>query len=268
VLDMTKRAWLHKISAVFFAFDRCDTVDGFTPSLLLSSLQNSSERCTRLNVRNIDLPECLVFYGSESLRDDESGGLASLLQECKDMQTAVLLIDTGNDASSSSNNKNVADYQSFITQSYLYQVPPPNPHDLIHAIDTLTIQPRPFGGSAGFGSKLPDPSRAPMPSRCVVLATTLDQTRAARAAGMRVICWTDNALADAVVDVVDFGLDDIATPGSFWLNPPHPRDDDGNKVDPEQWNLITTSEKDGFVQSEEDIDEEELLRILSEIDPL
>ena len=26
-------------------------------------------------------------------------------------------------------------------------------------------------------------------------------------------------------------MDDIAMPGSFWLNPPHPKDDDGNGVD-------------------------------------
>jgi hypothetical protein len=54
---------------------------------------------------------------------------------------------------------------------------------------------------------------------------------------MRVLCLEDNDLADAIVE--DGGwdsicVDDIATPGSFWLNPPHPRDDESNAVDPEQ----------------------------------
>jgi hypothetical protein len=54
---------------------------------------------------------------------------------------------------------------------------------------------------------------------------------------MRVLCLEDNDLADAIVE--DGGwdsicMDDIATPGSFWLNPPHPRDDKSNTVDPEQ----------------------------------
>jgi hypothetical protein len=52
---------------------------------------------------------------------------------------------------------------------------------------------------------------------------------------MRVICLNDNLLADAVLslDWSSIGMDDIATPGSFWLNPPHPKDDAGNSVDVE-----------------------------------
>jgi hypothetical protein len=40
---------------------------------------------------------------------------------------------------------------------------------------------------------------------------------------MRVICLQDNAVSDAVVDSLEeiISLDDIATLGSFWLNPPH-----------------------------------------------
>jgi murein endopeptidase len=42
----------------------------------------------------------------------------------------------------------------------------------------------------------------------------------------------NNDLADAVVDGWDeITVDDVATPGSFWLNPPHPKDDEGNRVD-------------------------------------
>lgn len=53
--------------------------------------------------------------------------------------------------------------------------------------------------------------------------------------GMGVVCWTDNALANAVVDDShdwsSLWMDDIATPGSYWWNPPRPRDNDGNAVD-------------------------------------
>ena len=52
---------------------------------------------------------------------------------------------------------------------------------------------------------------------------------------MRVLCRQDNDLADGIVPDWDMiTVDDIATPGSFWLNPPHPRDDESNAVDPEQ----------------------------------
>jgi hypothetical protein len=52
---------------------------------------------------------------------------------------------------------------------------------------------------------------------------------------MQAICLNDNPLADAVLDLdwSSIRMDDIATPGSFWLNPPHPKDDDGNRVDVE-----------------------------------
>jgi citrate lyase subunit beta/citryl-CoA lyase len=64
---------------------------------------------------------------------------------------------------------------------------------------------------------------------------------AARAAGMRCVvtrsAYTQNetfsgsdAVFDAIGDVGEerFSLDDLTTPGSFWLNPPLPRDAEGN----------------------------------------
>ena len=188
-------------------------------------------------VRNIDLPECIVFYGDgllAELRDDD--GLRSLLEECQDTDTAVIaLVDAANEKDReaithlSESLKGTAIVTRPVTQDA------PNPRDLWEAIQSITVQPRPFGRSAGFGSKLPDPERCPLPARTVVLCQTVDETRAARYCGMRVLCFTDNDLADAILDLydyktIDFYLDDIATPGSFWLNPPHPRDDDGNKV--------------------------------------
>ena len=44
-----------------------------------------------------------------------------------------------------------------------------------------------------------------------------------------------DADADATTDLdyywESINMDDIAMPGSFWLNPPHPKDDEGNGVD-------------------------------------
>jgi len=173
-------------------------------------------------VRNIDLPECLIFYGYDTLV--EGDGLDSLLQECQETNTAVVVIDL----EQKKHNNNVLKYIPTFQ-------PPPNPRDLYTTITSITIQPRPFGGSSGFGQKLPDPERPILPQRTVVIASTIDQTRAARYCGMRVLSLNEkDDLADAVIDDIDFWLDDIATPGSFWLNPPHPRDDHGNKIDVEQ----------------------------------
>lgn len=49
---------------------------------------------------------------------------------------------------------------------------------------------------------------------------------------VQAICLNDNPLADAVFDLdwSSIGMDDIvATPGSFWVNLPHPKDNDGNR---------------------------------------
>jgi hypothetical protein len=188
------------------------------------------------------------------------------MEECKDTDTALLSI--------SSNKENTA--ASFPGVSFRHATrEAPNPKDLWEAIESLIIQPRPFGGSAGFGSKLPDPERNPLPARTVVFCETVEHTRAARACGMRVMCFNDNELADAIIDSYDFYLDDIATPGSFWLNPPHPRDDEGNKVYVED--LIEHLERDDSSKgsgSEEsaaagdDTEDDELRRILADMTPL
>ena len=67
------------------------------------------------------------------------------------------------------------------------------------------------------------------PARCVVVEDSRIGMRAAKAAGMRCVVTTspytadeDFAEADALFDCIgdNFGVDDLATPGSFWLNPP------------------------------------------------
>lgn len=241
-------------------------------------------------VRNIDLPECLIFYGkgllTELIKQKDDDGLISLLQECKETNTGVIaIIDSSDDNEKDqesitklalSNSKTATIIQRYATQ------PAPNPRDLYEAIQSIIIQPRPFGGSAGFGSKLPDPERCPMPARTVVLCQTLDETRAARFCGMRVLCFTDNDLADAVMNdyCIDFYLDDIATPGSYWLNPPHPRYDDGNKV-PDIESLIRQLEQQQDVQDDDsnksdfsnnisnnDLGDSDIDRILADLAPL
>jgi hypothetical protein len=66
------------------------------------------------------------------------------------------------------------------------------------------------------------------------------------------------------------------------LNPPHPRDDDGNKVDPEQViiNVETNNEGDGINKvdssnnqllldnSNDELSDDALASILADIDPL
>jgi beta-phosphoglucomutase-like phosphatase (HAD superfamily) len=206
-------------------------------------------------VRNIDLVEALIFYGRESIfmiGDDNDmeedkkennkphdsfqmlllPGVENLIEECKRDETAVLVILEDIQEGSLSPSAILGNYVTIRTE----RGRPPNPKDLWDAIHSIEINPRGFGGSSGFGRKAADPRRSPLPKHCVVLCHTVDQCRAARYAGMRVLCLADNALADAIIDDggswESIGMDDIATPGSFWLNPPHPKDDEGNAVDP------------------------------------
>lgn len=226
-----------------------------------ASLQHGSTKSAlflpfkMMMVRNIDLPEALILYGYNAIcdpvvADTAREGLSALLQECHEIQTAVIvLLETASGASTTTTamTATLSEARHFLEtvlpehvarpcHVFLQTQAPPNPLDLLNALSSITVQPRAFGGSAGFGSSQhADPERLVEAKHCVVLTSTVDQTRAARAVGMRVLSvHQDDDLADAVLfsDEIDFWLDDIATPGSFWLNPPHPRDDHGNKVDP------------------------------------
>lgn len=244
-----------------------------------------------LMVRNIDLVEALIFYGAESVFqidvccDNSSAaaksaalllpGVESLIDECQRDDTAVLAI---------LENENLVDTISHIKENIIHarqqSALPPNPRDLYESIQAVEIQPKGFGGSSGFGTKAPDPVRTPSPRHCVVLCSTEDQCRAARIMGMRVLCLTDNDLADAVIDAGDWssiGMDDIATPGSFWLNPPHSRDEEGNRVDPlvvmELYDIDgseTWSARIEYKNSSQgkDVGDDDLAAILADMDPL
>lgn len=195
-------------------------------------------------VRNIDLPEGLILYGADVVvaGDDDTGiprdGLVELLQDCRQVDTATILL-TEQDAADNirGNIPNIITELCTHTMEQQTTTSTSSPVDLLRILETVIVQPRSFGGSSGFGSQPAEPERALMAARCVVLTTTLDATRAARAVGMRVISMDaaqNDDLADAVSfdGCIDFGVDDIATPGSYWLNPPQPRDDEGNRVDP------------------------------------
>ena len=79
-------------------------------------------------------------------------------------------------------------------------------------------------------------------------------------------------------------LDGVSTPGDYWLNPPGPRDDDGNRVDVEDVvemfrikrsagptadagssDAVGGLADDG---SAEDMDEDEMSKILADLDSM
>ena len=248
-------------------------------------------------VRNIDLPEAIVIYGDEFFQLGENDRLwKNWISQCKEVDTALLAI-VSEDVKSSVPTDISHFEQSANTQSpdkdvaVLYML-----QDIWTAIHSITVQPKPFGGSSGFGAvQYDDPPRPPMPQHVVVLGTSVHHSRAARLAGMRVLHvpipesndGQDDALADAFLSIDELEqlwLEDIATPGSFWLNPPHPRDDEGNKVDPEQLlgklqQLVESGGEDqaktdtaesspSLASRADDMDEEELQRILADLDPL
>ena len=148
-------------------------------------------------VRNIDMVEALIFYGINSIYyktdTDERiflPGVEDLIEECKrDATSVIAILDKDN---TSQNNKD--DFIFFRTETS----PAPNPCDLWEAIHSIEVKPKGFGGSSGFGRKAADPERSPLPVHCVVLCDSVEKCRAARFAGMRVLCLTDNDLGEYV----------------------------------------------------------------------
>lgn len=288
-------------------------------------------------VRNIDLPEAVIFYGTKTLipsyvpyesdddailrfrdadfNDDDDAtvikarsGLARFLQECHEIETAVIVLLDGEDDDDGSigikqqhtkrTNSHVLDaiLNDKISQPcyvFTQTVVPPDPTDLLEILNLIYIQPRPYGssGSSIGYQRAADPERLIAPQHSVVFTTTVQQTRIARALGMRVISMNiDDHLADAVLmdsdddddnrnASINLSVDDIATPGSYWLNPPHPRDDDGNQVlDP--YKILTNTPSKLFVDQnyihssnsyenfEQDENDDYFQAILADIAPL
>jgi hypothetical protein len=207
-----------------------------------------------------DNPDRSILFQKDGITPQS--GLVSLVEECKDLGTPAILISKNKDRQKIPDQ--IQDYMTVFDELQK----PPNPRSLFEAINSVTVQPEGFGGSSGFGRKLAEPERHPMPQYVVVFCEDTDVCRAGRYCGMRVISFQDNDLADAVVDSFDFYLEDISTPGSFWLNPPFPSDDDGNKVD--IFELMDRMERDPKDENlPSDIsDDEKLQSILDDMDPL
>lgn len=241
-------------------------------------------------VRNIDYPEVIVLYGPElSLQMD---GLDAFLGDCAEMGTPVVALgyaadeDDDDDAGLPALRRT---HPALVLHERPTRRAPPDPRDLWDALQALEVRPRPFGGSAGFGApRAADPPRPPLPARAVVLAAAPAATRAARAVGARVLRVgsgndADDPLADAAVpDLEGLWLEDVATPGSFWLNPPQPRDDDGIRVNPKEvmrWYqaaeecgaAATTPEAAAAAAAmpvSDDMDEDGLRGVLADLAPL
>ena len=199
----------------------------------------------------------------------------------------------------------------------------PSPAALMDAVNSIRIQPRGFGGSSGFGVKYADAIRNPLPQHCVVFVSgtsdkqlfdnkyegsiSRDRCIASRTAGMRVMYIEDNCLGSCTAEDVSDGIveslgteqdwsmvtmDDISTPGSFWLNMAQPRDENGDRVNVydvvEYYENLRTQAKQDFDDDDDDddnkdtemssmksgnessdaLDEDELLRILADLDSL
>jgi hypothetical protein len=201
----------------------------------------------------------------------------------------------------------------------------PSPAALIDAVNTLLIEPRGFGGSSGFGVKHADAVRNPLPQHCVVFVSresddnpincksksggsesgsiSRDRCIASRTAGMRVMYVEGDNLGSCTAEDVSDGIvetlgteddweivtmDDISTPGSFWLNMAVPKDENGDRVSAydlieyyDELRTIRESEVDADedkVQNGEgnandvpvpdEMDEDEIARILADMDSL
>jgi hypothetical protein len=152
-------------------------------------------------IRNIDLPECVIFYGTDTmLSKDETAssfrhvrpGVIRLLKECADVGTPALLLsehmrteDLQNVLVSSTKDSNEfitylqdgtlmvksalhdctfdSEHPYYDDQPYLYGLYnyAPSPGFLLDAIETTAMVPRGFGGSSGFGVKQEGVERRP-----------------------------------------------------------------------------------------------------------
>jgi hypothetical protein len=119
----------------------------------------------------------------------------------------------------------------------------------------LRLAPQGFGGSDGFGRAPAAGTREPMAPFTVVLVTSLEDCLAAIGAGCRAVGLPAEeggdvepeleGVADAILETLceedgalALSIDDLSTPGSFWLNPAVARDAQGHAVNPETGELV------------------------------
>mmetsp|Transcript_5780 Transcript_5780/g.12731 ORF Transcript_5780/g.12731 Transcript_5780/m.12731 type:complete len:355 (-) Transcript_5780:197-1261(-) len=197
------------------------------------ALRRSGDPCM---LRNYDACEALIFTEGALLTPSR---IDTLVDTAFKQGTAVVLLATVEGAA----GKLLASLGDAAQYFALETTPSPlSTPSLYNLISRLSVIPEGFGGSDGFGMSPPQAERPPLASRCIVFVTSLAECAAVRAAGMRAVALPDSSgfvssevegFADAIVNSLDeVELDDLSTPGAYWLNPAAPRDLSGNAVDP------------------------------------
>ena len=240
-------------------------------------------------LRNIDACEALIFTRSAALQSGTAlprRGVERLILEAKKSSTLVAVLEPKDQPICSRSPLRAL----LENGGHLWQLDATDPcaADLSRLRDSLNVEaPDGFGGSDGFG-QAPGMAfgREPIAARCVVLVTTLSETAAALGAGMRAVAipphdggWIDEALdgvADVCLDAMGeesdasaLRVDDLSTPGAYWLNPSMPRDLNGFAVDPttgESFAGVTGG--DASVSQKAQADDDEGWRaLLEDVDP-
>ena len=240
-------------------------------------------------LRNIDSCEAVILtldVAMDAATGHTRRGVERLIGECKKEGALVALLVPGDGASPSPSDDVLRTMAAHGTMCWPFKGTEPQTSELSELRRALKVEePEGFGGSDGFG-QAPGMAygREPIAARCVVLVTSLAETAAAIGAGMRTVGlpategdWVDEALdgvADVCLDAVGedgdtwaLRLDDLSTPGSYWLNPAMPRDLEGNSVDPETGvpyssraaaeEAVPTAAAAGGVDAVEDEDDED-----------
>ena len=197
-----------------------------------------------LMLRNIDSCEALIFSRDAAL-DASSGELRSavprLVAEARDQGALLAVLEPSDrpiDAASPVREQRVGCWPLASPEPQVSEI-----SELRRAL--LVDSPEGFGGTDGF-NQAPGLAfgREPLPERCVVLVTEMQEVIAALGAGMRAVAvprtdedYVDSAL-DGIADVCldeleEVRVEDLSTPGAYWLNPALPRDVSGNMVDPD-----------------------------------
>jgi len=308
-------------------------------------------------LRNFDLPETLIFYGIDAIIDttqkirpgvlrliEEAIGLdipSIILSESLTMNELAKIVEATDPSGTflKLSNEKLLHYRSSLEEFIVEEdamtddeeadvyIPfrfvgkgvghAPCPAALYDAINTITISPKGFGGSAGFGVKNWEAGRIPLPQHCVVFVCSTSDRRktnvldrsdgsgsisrdrciSSRYCGMRTVYIEDEGMictaehvADAIVESLGteedwemITIDDISTPGSFWLNMMQPKDADGYRISTEDIieedmdrrslaNSLDDSEKDTISIDNEknrDVpDEEDIAKMLADLDSL
>jgi len=195
-------------------------------------------------LRNIDSCEALIFSRDAAV-DAESGELRSavvrLISEARDQGALLAVLEPSDrpiDAASPVREQKLGCWPLASAEPQTSEI-----SELRRALQV--DNPAGFGGTDGF-TQAPGLAfgREPLPERCVVLVTAMQEVVAALGAGMRAVAvprtdddYVDSALegvADVCLDELEeVRVEDLSTPGAYWLNPALPRDVSGNMVDPD-----------------------------------